>query len=161
MKIIVYLGMLLISYSVLAQHKTMEITNINNGKVKYIEENQRIKIRTLNRKKHVGNLKIIDSMSFSVNDKSVKIDSLLCIKKQSKGLSTVKSIVLAAGLATVASSLIAASDGNDAAFLLFTVGTGVTASAGVLEGLHTNNTKFKWRFKIVDSNPKGELVKQK
>jgi len=150
MKRSLYVWMFLISFAVFSQQRTIEITNIKTAKIKVFEENQRIKIRTLNGKKHVGNLKILDSLNFTVNHKSIKIDSLLSIKYQPKGLATVKTILLTAGLATVASSLIAASDGNDAAFLLFTVGAGVTISAGIVEGINANQSKYKWKFKIVE-----------
>lgn len=65
-------------------------------------------------------------------------------------MATIKTVVLITGLATVGASLIAASDGNDAAFLLFTIGSGVTISAGLLEGINANNSNNRWRFKIME-----------
>jgi hypothetical protein len=64
-------------------------------------------------------------------------------------VATVKTVVLVIGLATVGSSLIAASGGNDAAFLLFTIGSGVTIGAGLLEGINANNSSNKWTLKLV------------
>lgn len=150
MKKSLYILLFLISYTVFSQHKAIEITNIKTGKVKVFQENQRIKIRTLDRKKYIGKLKIVDSLNFTVNNKRVKIDSLQSIKNQPKVLATVKTIVLVAGLSTVATSLVAASKGNDAAFLLFTAGAGATIFSGVLEGLNANHSKFNWRFKIIE-----------
>ena len=150
MKNKIYLILLLISTAVFSQQKAIEITNIQTGKVKVFEENQRIKIRTLDGKKHVGNLKILDSLCFSVNNQSIKIDSLQSIKKQPRVLGTVKTVVLITGLAIVGTSIIAATGGNDAAFLLFTVGSGVTISAGLLEAINNNNSNRRWKFKIVD-----------
>ena len=150
MKKILFLLVFLISCAVFSQHRTIEITNIRTGKVKVFEENHRIKIRTLDGKKHIGNLKISDTLSFTVNNQSVKIDSLQSIKYQPKTLATVKTVVLIVGLAIVGASIVAASDGNDAAFLLFTVGAGITISAGLLEGINTNNSENKWTFKIIE-----------
>jgi hypothetical protein len=161
MKNIIVALVFLVSFSVFSQHRAIEITNIKTGKVKVFEENQRIKIRTLDGKKHVGNLKILDSLNFTVNNQSVKIDSLKSIKNQPKVLGTVKTVVLISGLVIVGASIIAATGGNDAAFLLFTVGSGVTISAGLLEGLNANNTNNKWMFKIVNPSLKEELEKQK
>jgi hypothetical protein len=161
MKNRIYLILLLISTFVFSQQRTIEITNIKTGKVKFFEENQRIKIRTLDRKKHIGMLKFQDGQTIIIKDKSIKIDSLQSIKNQPKGLATVKTVVLAAGLATVASSLFAASKGDDSAFMLFTVGTGTTIGAGLLEGVNANYTERKWKFKIIDSSLKGEPTKQK
>ncbi|TRX20942.1 hypothetical protein FNW25_12490 [Flavobacterium franklandianum] len=149
MKNRIYLVLLFISFTVFAQQKKLEITNIKNGKVKVFEENQRIKIRTLDHKKWVGNLKISDSVSFTVNNHIVALDSLQSIKHQPKVLGAVKTVVLISGVAIVGASLIAASGGSDSAFLLFAVGAGTTISAGVIEGLNSNYTKRKWTFKIV------------
>lgn len=145
----IYLVLLFISFTVFSQQRTLEITNIKNGKVKVFVENQRIKIRTLDHKKWVGNLKITDSVSFTVNNQKIQLDSLQSIKNQPKVLGTVKTVVLISGLAIVGASLIAASGGSDSAFLLFAVGAGTTMSAGVIEGLNSNYTKRKWTYKIV------------
>ena len=150
MKKRIYFVMLFISFTVFAQQRTLEITNIKTGKVKVFEENQRIKIRTLDQKKWVGILKITDTLSFTVNNHKVAIDSLQSIKNQPKVLGTVKTVVLISGLAIVGASLIAASGGNESAFLLFAVGAGTTMSAGVIEGLNSNYTKRKWTYKIVE-----------
>jgi hypothetical protein len=149
MKNRIYLIVVLISFTVFSQQRTLEITNIQTGKVKVFVENQRIKIRTLDHKKWVGNLKITDSISFTVNNQKIAIDSLQSIKNQPKVLGTVKTVVLISGLAIVGASLIAASGGSDAAFLIFVVGAGTTMSAGVIEGLNSNYTKRKWTYKIV------------
>ena len=161
MKNKIYLILLLISTAVFSQQKAIEITNIHTGKVKVFKENQRIKIRTLDGKKHVGNLKILDSLCFSVNNQPIKIDSLQSIKNQPKVLGTVKTVVLITGLAVVGASIIAATGGSDSAFLLFTIGSGVTISAGLLEGLNANYSERKWIFKIIDPSLKAELAKQK
>lgn len=150
MKNLIYLLVFLVSFTAFSQQKAVEITNTITGEVKVFEENQRVKIRTLDGKKRIGNLKITDSLNFTVNDQSVKMDSLKSIKLQPKALATVKTVVLVAGLAIVGSSLVAASGGNDSAFLLFTIGSGVTISAGLLEGINANNSNNKWTFKIIE-----------
>ena len=150
MKRTIYILVFLISYVVFSQHRTIEITNIKTGKMKVFVENYRIKIRTLDGKKYIGNLKISDTLSFTVNNQSVKIDSVQSIKYQPKTLATIKTVVLIAGLTIVGASLVAAAGGNDAAFLLFTAGSGVAISAGLLEGINANNSYNKWTFKIIE-----------
>jgi hypothetical protein len=161
MKKRIYLILLLISFTAFSQHKTLELTNIKTGKVKVFEENQRIKIRTLSHKKWIGNLKIIDSLNFTVNNQSIKIDSLQSIKTQPKSLGTVKTVVLFSGLAIVGASIVGAAQGNESAFSLFAIGAGTTISAGIIEGLNSNYTSRKWKFKIIDPSLKGEPTKQK
>ena len=150
MKNRIYLLLLFISFSVLAQHKTLEITNIKNGKVKVFEENQRVKIRTLDHKKWVGNIKITDSLSFTVNNHKIAIDSLQSIKKQPKVLGTIKTVVLISGVAILGASIIAASGGSDSAFMLFAIGAGTTISSGLIGSLNSNYTHRKWSYKIVE-----------
>ena len=150
MKVFLYLLLFFISYSIFSQQKAIEITNIKTGKVKFFEENQRVKIRTLDGKKHVGNLKFSDSLTLTIKNQSIKIDSIKSIKKQPIVLATVKTVVFSVGLSVVASSLIVASGGGNAAFLLLTIGSGVTIGAGLLEGINANNSDNKWTFKIIE-----------
>lgn len=161
MKVLIYFLVFLVSLTAFSQKKAIEITNIKTGKVKVFEENQRVKIRTLDDKKRIGNLKITDTLGITINNQYVKIDSLKSIKNQPKTLATVKTTVLVTGLATVGASIIAASGGSDSAFLLFTIGSGVTIGAGLLEGINANNSNNKWTFKIINTSLKGELAKQK
>jgi len=161
MKNRICLLLLFLSFTVFAQNQTLEITNIKNGKVKVFEENQRIKIRTLDHKKWVGNLKITDSLSFTVNNHKIAIDSLQSIKKQPKVLGTIKTVVLISGVAILGASIIAASGGSDSAFMLFAIGAGTTVSSGIIGSLNSNYTHRKWTYKIVDPSLKGELAKQK
>ena len=144
MKSKIYLLLLLISFSVFSQNKILEITNIKTGKVVVFEENQRIKIRTLDHKKWVGNLKITDSLSFTINNHKITLDSLQSIKNQPKVLGTVKTVVLITGLAIVGASIIAASGGSDSSFMINNIRAGTTITAGIIEGLNSNYTKRKW-----------------
>jgi small nuclear ribonucleoprotein (snRNP)-like protein len=150
MKNILYLVLFFVSFTAFSQQKAIEITNIKTGKVIVFEENQRIKIRTKDGKKYIGNLKFSDSLSFTINNQSIKMDSLKSIKSQPKVLGTVKTVVLITGLTVVGASIIAASAGSDSAFLVLVIGTGVTIGAGVLEGLNANYSDYKWKFKIVE-----------
>lgn len=150
MKNILYLLLFPISFTAFSQQKVIEITNINKGNVRVFEENQRVKIRTLDGKKHIGNLKFSDSETLIIDDQSIKIDSVKSIKKQPKVFGTIKTVVLITGLAVVGTSLIVASGGGNSAFLLFTVGSGVTISSGLLEGINANYSDNRWTFKIIE-----------
>lgn len=150
MKKIIFFLMLLVSFAVFSQQRKIEITNIKSGKIKIFEENQRIKIRTLDGKKYVGNLSFSNNETFIIDQQTIKIDSLLSIKSAPKVLGTVKTVVLAAGLAVVTASVIVASGGGDAAFIIFTIGAGVTFSAGIIEAVNSNNSNRKWAFKIIE-----------
>jgi len=150
MKKILFLLTLLLSLTTFSQQIALEITNIKSGETKIYQENERVKLRTIDRKKLVGELHFVDNQTLLIGESTVKLDSILSVKANPKTLGTIKTIVLVTGLAIVATSVIVASGGGGAAFLLFAVGSGVTISAGVLEGLNANNSNRKWTFKIID-----------
>ena len=150
MKKIILLVLLFLSFTAFCQQKAIEITNIKTGKTIVYENSQRIKIRTLDGKKHVGELKVVDENTFLVGSETIQIDSLQSIKIQPKNLEQIKNIVLYTGLAIVVTGITLATLGNNAAFLAITVGTGVTIGAGIIEGINGNNSKRKWNFKIIE-----------
>jgi hypothetical protein len=149
MKNTLYILLLLISFAGFSQNKALELKNKQTGKTILFEENQRIKVRTLDGKKSIGKLTFSDNETLIINNKTIKLDSLQSVKTQPRVLGTIKTIVLATGLSVVGASLIAAAKGNNAAFLLFTVGSGITITSGILEGLNANNINRKWEFKII------------
>ena len=107
MKKILYFVLFLTVLTAFSQQKAIEITNRNNGKTRFFKENQRLKIRTLDEKKHVGRLHFSDNQSILIGNQSIKIDSIRSIKRQSAFLGAVKTGVLIAGLATMSASLVA------------------------------------------------------
>lgn len=152
MKNLIYLLLFTISFTAFSQQKAIEITNIKKGTVTLLEENQRVKIRTLDGKKFVGNLTFSDSETLLVDGQSIKLDSLKSIKIQPKKLQTIKNVVLITGLAVIGTSIIVASGGGNAAFLLFTIGGGATIGGGLIDSINCNHSNFRNTFKIVANN---------
>ena len=150
MKKILFFVLFLTTLTAFSQQKAIEITNKNNGKTRFFKENQRLKIRTLDEKKHVGRWHFSDKQTIQIGIQSIKIDSIRSIKRQTAVLGTVKTGVLIAGLATMSASLASAKSGNNNAFLLFVAGGGTTIGAGLMESINTNRSNRKWTFKIVD-----------
>jgi len=153
MKKIILILTLLLSLTSFSQQKSIEITEIKTGKTIYYEDNLSVKIRTLDGKKHIGILKLVDNETFLVGDETIKIESLQSIKINPKGINQIKNIVLYTGLAIVATGLILATVGNNAAFLALTVGATVTVGAGIIEGINGYHSISKWNFKIVEKQP--------
>jgi predicted phage tail protein len=150
MKTIVSILALFVSLTFFSQTKAFEITNIKSGKITIFDGNTRVKIRTLDKKKHVGLLTFSDNETLIIDNQSIKTDSILSIKKQPRVLGTVKTIVLITGLTVIGSSVIVAASGGEAAFLLFTIGTGATLSSGIIESLNPNHSNRKWTYKIIE-----------
>lgn len=84
MKNIIYLLVFMTSFTAFSQQRYLEITDIKTGKTKIFEENQRVKTRTLDGKKRIGNLKFSDSLSFTINNQVIKTDNIQSIKNNPK-----------------------------------------------------------------------------
>ena len=150
MKSILYLALILTTLTVFSQQKAIEITNRYNGKTRFFNENQRVKIRTLDNKKHIGKLHFLDNQTIVIDNQSIKTDSIQSIKKQPVVLGTIKTVVLITGLATVGASLAAASGGSGNTFMLFIIGSSTTIGAGLIENINSNRSNRKWTFKIIE-----------
>ena len=150
MKKILYFILFLTTLMAFSQEKGIELTNRNNAKTIFFKENQRLKIRTLDKKKHIGRWHFSDNQTILIGNQSIKIDSIQSIKRQSALLGTLKTMVLITGLAIVSASLASAKSGNNNAFLLFFAGGGTTFGAGLMESFNTNRSNQKWTFKIVE-----------
>ena len=151
MKTLLYTLLFLQSFHSFAQQKAFEITNSTTGKKQLYVENTRLKIRTLDRKKHVGRIHFSDNSTLLIANKPIKIDSILSVKRQPIVLGTFKTVLFLTGLTTVGASLIQASSGKDSAITLFLVGTGATIGAGLIEGLNAKHSNKKWSYKIIDN----------
>ena len=149
MKALIFVFAFFITSNLIAQDRAIEITNIKSGKIKLFEQNQRVKLRTVDGKKHVGNLQFSDDNTIVIGNSSFPADSIQSIKSQPKVLATIKTVVLITGLVVVGSSVVVAATGSNAAFLLFAAGSGMAIGAGVLESLNTNHSTRKWTYKII------------
>lgn len=150
MKYILALILMLSVFMSFGQTKVLQLSKQEGEKVKTISADQRVKVRTVDRKKYVGTLQFEDAETILVGGTPVKVDSILSIKKHPKVLGTVKTVVLVGGLALVGGSVVAATAGSNAAFLLFATGSGVAITAGVLESLNANHSNRKWNFEIIE-----------
>ncbi len=151
MKTVLTLLLLLLAFGASAQQRTLELTRNNeSGKIKYLAEDLRVKVRTTDGKKYVGPLHFKDAQTIEVNGTDITLDNLLSIKNQPKVLGTIKTVLLVTGLALVGTSIIVGASGGNAAFLIFTSGAAISVGSGIIDAADSNNTNRKWTFKIVD-----------
>lgn len=150
MKHLLSLLALFVTVSALAQKK-LEITNIaDTGKKIVLEENTRVKIRTSDMKKHIGELHFTADGKLSVDGVDIPLENITSIKKQSKAFGTFKTVVLIVGVATMGAAAVVAAGGGEAAFLLFATGSGLSITSGVLETFNPNYTKRKWTYQLTE-----------
>ncbi|UMY67147.1 MULTISPECIES: hypothetical protein [unclassified Flavobacterium] len=131
--------------------KKLEMTNIaNTGKKVVLEENTRVKIRTSDMKKHIGELHFTADGKLLVDGAEIPLETITSIKKQSKSFGTLKTVVLIVGVATMGAAAIVAASGGEAAFLLFATGSGLSIGSGILETVNPNYTKRKWTYQLTE-----------
>jgi hypothetical protein len=150
MKAIVSFLIMFVSLNALAQTKKLEVTNTKTGRSVIFEESQRVKIITEERKKLVGAITFPDTESIAIDGVPVKIDHIQSIKNFPKKGRTIKNIVLGTGLGLLASSAVAAADGNGSAFALFAAGAGTTIVGGFIGNGNKNYIKRRSSFKILE-----------
>lgn len=150
MKNTFYTILFLFTLTAFSQHKEIEITNTNNGKIKIFNENVRLKIRTLDRKKHVGKIHFLDNQTIIIGDEYIKTDSILSIKRQPLFLGTAKTILLIAGFSNIATSLVTTFTAGNTPFLFFTIGSGAIISTGLIENINSKHSNKKWTYKIIE-----------
>lgn len=150
MKTILSFLILFVSFSTLAQVKTLEVTNTKTGKVINFETSQRVKVTTDDRKKLVGTLTFPNAEFIAIDGVNVKVDNIQSIKNYPKKGRTLKNIILGTGLGLVAGSGVAAVAGNGSAFALFASGTGATIFSGLVGNKNKTYIKRRCSFKILE-----------
>ncbi|TGD59193.1 hypothetical protein [Flavobacterium humi] len=150
MKTIVSFLLLFASMTLMAQTRTLEVTNSKTGKAITFEQNQRVRIITESREKLVGTLTFQDNETIAIDGTPVKLDNVSSIKYFPKGGRTFKNIVMGTGLGLLVGSGIAAANNNGSAFTLFAVGTGTTLVGGFLGNKNKTYIKRKNTFKIIE-----------
>jgi hypothetical protein len=150
MKKLLLISCLLFSISFFAQVKKLEVTHKETGKQMFFETNQQVKMSTLDRKKLVGPLTIVDSQTLSVNGIEVKIDNISSIKYFPKRGRIAKNIFLGTGAAVVVSSGIAGIANSESAFSLFLGGTASIITGALLNNKHKTFIYRHYMFKIIE-----------
>jgi hypothetical protein len=150
MKKILFILSLLSSMSFFGQTKKLEVTHKETGKQIFFESDQRVKMSTLDRKKLVGSLTIIDLQTLSVNGTEVKIDNISSIKYFPKRGRTAKNIFLGTGAGLVVSSGIAGIANSESAFSLFLGGTASIITGALLNNKHKTLIYRHYMFKIIE-----------
>lgn len=150
MEKLLFMLSLLFTISFFGQTKKLEVTNKETGKQIFFENNQRVKLNTLDRKKLVGTLTIIDLETISVDGTNVKTSNISGIKYFPKRGRTAKNIFLGTGAGLVAGSGVAGLANSESAFTLFLGGTASIATGALLNNKHKSLIYRHYMYKIIE-----------
>lgn len=141
---------LLFTLTTWAQAKKFEASHKETGKTYTIEEGQRVKVTTLDRKKFVGILSIKDSETLNVDNNEVKLSNLGTIKYYPRGGRTAKNVLYGVGSGLIVGSGVAAAAGNGNAFAMFMGGSGTAIIGALVNNKNKNLTYRHYIYKIVE-----------
>lgn len=141
---------LVFTLSSLAQTKKFEASDKVTGQTVIIEEGQRVKVTTLDRKKFVGMISFKDAETLNVDSNEVKLSNLGTIKYYPRGGRTAKNILYGVGAGLITSSGVAAAASNGNAFALFVGGSGTAIIGAFVNNKNKNLTYRHYIYKIVE-----------
>lgn len=101
------IALILLSVSFLAQTKKFEATHNQTGEIISINEGNRVKITTQDRKKFVGDLQIKNSETILVNGNEITLSNISSIKNFPKGGRKAKNILYGVGSGLIVGSGVA------------------------------------------------------
>lgn len=130
--------------------KKFEATDKQNGHSTFINEGSRVKITTLSRQKHVGELTLKNAETLVINGQDINLSNLASIKNYPKGGRKAKNILFGIGSGLIVSSGIAGLAENGNAFSLFLGGTATALTGALVNNKHKTLVYRKYNFKIVE-----------
>jgi len=81
LKLSLFLFLLNLTYLAHGQSIALNVTNPKTGTTKTIQQNKRVKLRTLDGKRYTGKLQILENGSISVKGYAVALDNIYKLKK--------------------------------------------------------------------------------
>lgn len=83
MKKTLYLIFCLLSFISYSQNRILKLKKINFETVKIIEEHKRIKVQTIDGKKHVGKFTIVNDSTVLIDNEAILLDSIVKVRRKS------------------------------------------------------------------------------
>ena len=130
-----------------AQQKGILLSSKTDDDTEFFRENKRVKIKTIDGKKHTGRIQIVDENTIKIDNDLIAIGSITKIRRQS-----LFSAILSGGFIAIGGAAVVGGATDKASF-----GADLIIIAGVLSGgigtiipaIGVNHKKYKWDYKIV------------
>ena len=133
--------------SAVAQKNGILLTSKTDDDTEFFKENKRVKIKTIDGKKHTGRIKIVDENTIMIDNDLIAIDSITTIRSQSLLTVITSGIYYVSGGSLIAAGLTNSKDMFAPVTVLVDV---IGIGAGIVTSAKGNShKKHKWDYKIV------------
>lgn len=140
--------LLLVSFAISAQEKGVQLEHNFTHKKVFYPENIRVKIKTKEGEKFVGNYSIIDDRTISINGTSISLDDIIKFKKRSKVGSIMRPVLATfSGICLIGAVAGAAAGGYGYLITVLLLPPGVATLVPVL--LPNDHKPDKWQYSII------------
>ena len=135
-------------FLITAQENGISLKKENSKKSLFLKENRRIKIRTLDGKKIIGNYTIVGDNAIKIKNQTVALDSIVSISKHSKFSSVASPVFVVIGTIFVVTGTAGLIAGSYAVLAAPLIPLGLPL---ILVPVLTNKHKSTaWRYEIVN-----------
>ena len=142
-----YLIVCLFSFISYSQNKVLKLKKIDSETVQIIEEHKRIKIQTIDGKKHIGKFTIVNDSTILIANETIVLDSIVAVRQKSLFNTITKPIFITVGSLAVilgTAGAVAGGYGYIAAVALLPSGIPML----LLASITNQHPKNKWEYTI-------------
>jgi hypothetical protein len=135
--------------AIFAQNKGINLINNKSSDSTFLQENRRIKIKTIDGQAIAGKFTIVNDSTISIKNKSIPLDSIVTIRKASTFSSILRPVSISIGAVFLVSSIgLIAGGGYGVLAAVILVPTGLPLFIVPLSvKKHPNK---KWKYEIVN-----------
>ena len=134
--------------SAVAQQKGILLSSKTDDDTEFFRENKRVKIKTIDGKKHTGRIKIIDENTIRIDNDLIAIGSITKIRRQS-----LFSAILSGGFIAIGGAAVVGGATTDKASFgadLIIIAGALSGGIGtIIQAIGDNHKKYEWDYKIV------------
>ena len=128
-----------------AQQKGILLSSKTDDDTEFFRENKRVKIKTIDGKKHTGRIKIVDENTIMIDNDLIAMNTIIKIRSQS-----LLSAVLSAGFILIGGAFVVGGAlAGGYAVLLIPVGLVGGGIGTLISAIGYNHKKHSWDYKIV------------
>ena len=128
-----------------AQQKGILLSSKTDDDTEFFRENKRVKIKTIDGKKHTGRIQIVDENTIMIDDDLIAMNTIIKIRSQS-----LLSAVLSAGFILIGGAFVVGGAlAGGYAVLLIPVGLVGGGIGTLISAVGDNHKKYKWDYKVV------------
>ena len=134
--------------SAVAQKNGILLTSKTDDDTEFFRENKRVKIKTIDGKKHTGRIKIVDENTIMIDNDLIAMNTIRKIRRQSLFSAILSGGFIAIGGAAVVGG--ATDKGGSYGSGLIIIAGALSGGIGtIIQAVGINHKKHRWDYKIV------------